>query len=129
MHEFSLCRGLLQQVIQIAEEHQASVIKSVHLKIGPLAGIEAELLKRSFPLVAHGTAAQDTRLEITAAKVTLFCIECRKKSDIKGVQLICPYCKCVNTKLLSGDEMTLDNVVLEQQKVKTKEIKASHHVY
>ena len=124
MHELALCRGLLQQVTRIAEEHQASAIKSIHLKVGPLAGIETELLKRSFPLVAHGTAAQEALLEITPVKATIQCDECDKKSELDNIQLICPHCQSTATTLLSGDEMTLENVVLEQQ-----EVKATHHVH
>jgi len=124
MHELALCRGLLQQLNQIADEHQASAIKSIHLKIGPLAGIEIELLKRSFPLVAHGTDAQDAALEITAIPATVQCQECDKKSEMEGIQFICPHCGSTATMLLSGDEMTLESVVLEQH-----EVKATHHVH
>jgi hydrogenase nickel incorporation protein HypA/HybF len=124
VHELTLCRGLLQQVTTIAEEHQASAIKSIHLKVGPLAGIEIELLKRSFPLVAHGTPAQEALLEITPAKATIHCDKCDVTSELDNIQLICPHCQSTATTLLSGDEMTLENVVLEQQ-----EIKATHHVH
>jgi len=124
MHEISLCRGLLQQVIQISDEHQASVIKSIQLKIGPLSGVEVELLKRSFPLVSQGTAAQDATLEITIMPVTVQCNECKTKSDITGMELSCPHCDSASTTLLNGDEMTLENVVLEQH-----EVKVTHHVH
>lgn len=124
MHELALCRGLLQQVTRIAEEHEASAIKSIHLKIGPLAGIEIELLKRSFPLVAHGTPAEEALLEVIAVKAMIHCDECDEKSELDTVQLICPHCQSIATTLLSGDEMTLENIVLEQQ-----EVKATHHVH
>ena len=124
MHELSLCRGLLQQVNRIAEEHESSEIKSIHLKVGPLAGIEIELLKRAFPLVSHGTAAQHATLEITITPVTVFCDQCDRKCEVETNQLACQQCGNTATQLLSGDEMTLENIVLEQQESDKK-----HHVH
>ncbi len=116
MHELSVCRALLRQINQIAEEHLADDIKVIRLKIGPLAGIDSELLRRAFPLVSHGTAAQHATLEITSVPATIFCNDCEKKSDVVNInQLTCPHCNSTTTQLLSGDEMTLDSVILGQQ--------------
>ncbi len=115
MHELSVCRALLQQVTDIAEEHHAEEIKVIRLKIGPLAGIENELLLRAFPLVAHGTAAQHATLEITSMPVTILCQDCEEKSDVEINRLTCPHCNSSATQLISGDEMMLDSVILGQQ--------------
>ncbi len=114
MHEFSLCRGLLQQVMQISEAHQAQAVKSIHLKIGALAGIEVELLRRAFPIVAQGTTAQHATLEITTLAATVLCTECGQTSVIKQHRLTCHHCKNRATQLLCGDELRLENIIIKQ---------------
>jgi len=112
MHELSICRALLQQVNGIAEEHQADEVKVIRLRIGPLAGIECELLQRAFPLVSHGTAAQFATLEITTTPLTVYCDVCGRSSDVDPNQLACRHCRNCATQLTSGDEMMLESVIL-----------------
>lgn len=115
MHEISICRALLQQVILIAEEHQAEEVKVIKLRIGHLSGIEAKLLQRSFPMVCHGTIAQNATLEIVTSAVSVYCDLCDLKSDVERDQLRCYNCDNPNVQLLSGDEMILESVTLGQQ--------------
>lgn len=116
MHELSVCRALLQQVMEIAEEHRAEEISVIKLRIGPLSGIETELLRRSFPLVCHGTIAQNSALEIVSAPINLYCDRCDRQSEARNNQLQCRHCGSVKVQLLSGDEMVLESVVLGQQR-------------
>ncbi|MCW8959436.1 MAG: hydrogenase maturation nickel metallochaperone HypA, partial [Gammaproteobacteria bacterium] len=50
MHELSLCRGLLQQVSELAREHRAQTVSRITLRIGPLAGVEIPLLESAFAI-------------------------------------------------------------------------------
>lgn len=64
MHESSLLRGLMAQIGEIARQHGATRVRTVRLKIGPLAHIEPEHLREHFVQAAHGTVAEGARLEI-----------------------------------------------------------------
>ncbi len=114
MHEFSLCRGVLQQVTRIAEAHHAIAINAIHLHIGPLAGVEVELLERAFPLVSRGTIAEHATLEVTRSVVTIYCAKCGNRCEPKRL-FICNSCHSSVTELLSGDEMRIENIVLKKR--------------
>ena len=62
MHELSVCQALVEQAERIARERQARVIRLM-LTIGPLSGVESELLRRAFPLASAGTCCEGAALE------------------------------------------------------------------
>lgn len=48
MHELSVCRALLSQVVQIAREHAGSRLARIVVKVGPLSGVVPALLRQVF---------------------------------------------------------------------------------
>ena len=83
------------------------------LRIGPLSGVEAELLRRAFPLASAGSECEGATLEIEDAPVSVHCPECEATSAVAANKLICPECGNWRTSLVSGDEMVLQSVELE----------------
>ena len=110
MHELSVCVALLDQVQKIAREHDAVLVETITLKIGPLSGVEIPLLKHAYPLAAAGTVAEHAKLKIESIPVTVKCTECGVKSDASPNKLICAACGDFRTQLVSGDEMLLGRV-------------------
>ncbi|MCW9024034.1 MAG: hydrogenase maturation nickel metallochaperone HypA [Gammaproteobacteria bacterium] len=115
MHELSLCYGLLKQVEQIANEQQARQVSAIYLQVGPLSGVEIKLLKQSFPIASQGTIAEGARLEIENLPVRIHCRNCEEESAVKNNQLCCPHCHSASIQLLSGDEMLLHSIKLNQE--------------
>ncbi|HHS84152.1 MAG TPA: hydrogenase maturation nickel metallochaperone HypA [Gammaproteobacteria bacterium] len=118
MHEYSICIALLEQVEQIARQHEAEQVEKIILKIGPLSGVEAELLQHAWPLAAAQTVAEDAELVIEPAVVVVRCTRCNSESEVPPNRLLCLACGDFRTRLVSGDEMLLASVELlkkEQQ--------------
>ena len=107
MHELSICMSLLEQVERIAQEHGAERVERILLRIGPLSGVEAPLLKNAYPLAAAGTIAEQARLEIEPAPVRVHCVDCGEESEATPNRLLCASCGSYHTRLTSGDEMLL----------------------
>jgi len=120
MHELSVCQALVEQAERIARERQARVIRLM-LTIGPLSGVESELLRRAFPLASAGTVCEGAVLEILAAPVTVFCPDCTATSEVAANKLLCPECGNWRTSLASGDEMVLQRVELETRNANDSE--------
>lgn len=112
MHELSVCLALVQQVADIAREKNAIAIDRVLIKIGPLSGIEPELLRNAYPLAAVGTLAGDAELVISAAEIVVRCNVCGAESTVPANRLLCSACGDFRTTLLSGDELLLQSVEL-----------------
>jgi len=113
MHELSICQSLLRQLEEIASTHNARKVIRVCLRIGPLSGIEPQLLAQAFPLVSAGTFAEGAMLQIDIAPVRVKCNQCSLESDATLSNLQCNYCRHWQTQLISGDELLLSQVELQ----------------
>ena len=115
MHELSICQSLIEQLDEIAINHPAARIAVVHLQVGPLSGVEPQLLSEAFPIASAGTAAQDALLEFHNSEIRVHCRKCGADTAALVNKLICGECGDWQTDLLSGDELMLSRVELETQ--------------
>jgi len=113
MHELSVCLSLLQQVETIARERNATRVTAITLNIGPLSGVEPELLKNAYPLAAAGTVAEEAALIMNIADIVVRCSQCDSETTATPNKLLCGTCGDFRTQLVSGDEMTLMRVELD----------------
>jgi hydrogenase nickel incorporation protein HypA/HybF len=112
MHELAICESVLRQVLALAEIHKAERVGRICLTIGPLAGVEPDLLLNAFPLAAAGTLCEAARVEITTAAVRVKCNICGATSGARSNRLLCAACGAWRVSLISGDEMLLNRVEL-----------------
>ena len=113
MHELSVCLSLLRQLQTIAAEQRAQRITRIELGIGPLSGVEPELLRNAWPIAAAGTLAVDAELAIEETGVIVRCRSCEAETAASANRLLCAKCGDFQTTLVSGDEMILQRVELE----------------
>jgi hydrogenase nickel incorporation protein HypA/HybF len=110
MHELSVCLSLLEQVERIGRAHGARRVEKILLRVGPLSGVETPLLKNAFPLAVANTIAEQAELVIEPAPVRVRCSRCGAETEAKPNQLVCGRCGDYHTRLLSGDEMLLQQI-------------------
>jgi len=115
MHELAVCQGLMSQVEQIADRERAERVTLIRLSIGPLSGVEPQLLADAFPIAAAGTVAEGAELAIDTQPVRVRCLSCGAQSTATANRLLCGTCGDYRTRLLSGDEMLLMSVELERR--------------
>lgn len=113
MHELSVCLSLMQQVERIARDHQAVRVHTIVLRLGPLAGVEAPLLRHAYPVAAAGTVAEGARLIIIEAPLRVQCTACGAESEARPNRLLCAHCGDYRTRIVSGDEMLLERLELD----------------
>jgi hydrogenase nickel incorporation protein HypA/HybF len=112
MHELSICQGLLEQVASVARQNQATGVKRIRLQVGPLSGVEPQLLEQAFPLASAGSIAEHAELLIETLAVRVHCNTCGAETDATANRLLCAACGDWHTKLISGDELMLVSVEL-----------------
>lgn len=115
MHELSVCLSLLDQVRAIAHEHDAGAVTRIEVKVGPLSGVEAELLQHAYPLAVAGTIAENAELVIETADIVVRCDQCGVESAAAANRLLCGSCGDYRTSIVSGDELILQRVELDEQ--------------
>lgn len=107
MHEMSICQGLISQVESIARDKGASQVDSIVLSIGPLSGVEPELLERAFVVAKAGTVAGNAKLEIETGPIVVECRICGASGEAVVNRLICASCNSWQVDLKQGDELLL----------------------
>jgi hydrogenase nickel incorporation protein HypA/HybF len=112
MHELSVCQSMMQQLESIAARENARQITSVTLRIGPLSGIEPELLQQAFPIATAGSLAAQAELKIETQPVRIYCSRCDAEYEVPSNQLLCPRCADLQTRIVSGDELLLASLEL-----------------
>ena len=113
MHELSVCLALLDKVMSIAEERDALRITRIELTVGPLSGIEIDLLETAWPIASAGTLADGADFVVEATAVTVRCDVCEKESSAHSNRLVCGHCGAHQTRVVTGEEMILQRVELE----------------
>lgn len=124
MHELSICQALIEQVDMIARDSHSSMVTDVHVGIGPLSGVEADLLADAFPIATAGTVATDAVLHVRKTPVRVRCSQCDTESDATVSRLVCGHCGDWRTNLVSGDELILERVELIRPELQTLEERA-----
>lgn len=114
MHELAICQSLMDQVESIAIERNAQSVISIVVGMGPLSGVEAQLLKNAYPVASAGTVAEQAELIIEHLPVRVKCSQCGSETDALPNKLVCKQCGDWRTKLVSGDELLLMRVELDK---------------
>jgi len=113
MHEMSLCEGVLQVLEDGARIQGFKKIKTVWLEIGALACVEPEAMRFCFDVVANGTLAEGSSLEIVEIPAKAWCMVCAKLVAIKQRYDACPDCGGFQLQVSGGDEMRIKELEVE----------------
>jgi hydrogenase nickel incorporation protein HypA/HybF len=112
VHELSICQALIEQVEAVARKEGALQVVLVRIGIGPLSGVEPQLLQQAFQLARAGSIAATASLLIDHLPVRVSCLECGQETEAEVTNLACAHCGDWHTRLVSGDEMLLTQVEL-----------------
>lgn len=126
MHELAICQALIAEVAAVAAARNASVVTDIHVGIGPLSGVEADLLQDAFPIAAAGTVAGAASLHLRRTSIRVRCEECGAETEAKANRLLCGKCEHWRTTLIHGDELLLERVELKAPPKPTSRGETAH---
>lgn len=111
MHELSIAVAVVEAVEDLAREHGADRAEEVRLRVGAVAGVEAEALRFSFEVAQQGTVLADARLLIERIPARAHCDPCRTPFEVGSpLSLYCPKCDEPASEVISGRELELAGV-------------------
>lgn len=102
MHELAICQTVVRQVLAVAASRQ---VGRITLRVGPLSGVEPDLLRHAFPLVAAGTPREAAVIAFELTPVQVRCQVCGTTSPAPVNRLLCAACGTWRVTIASGDEM------------------------
>ena len=112
MHELAVCESLLTQVRATAQANQAASVGRVTVRLGPLSGVEADLLAQAFTIARNGPMTSEATLTIETQPVRVRCRDCGNENEAATNRLLCGACESYRVDLISGDELLLAQVEL-----------------
>jgi hydrogenase nickel incorporation protein HypA/HybF len=107
MHELSIAQSLLEAVCAEAERRPGSRVIKVGLRVGELAGVNAEALTFCFEALVRGTEMAPLTLEIEPGSRRQRCLACGHTFAAASGCLACPQCHFAETEFMGGDELEM----------------------
>ena len=115
MHEMGLAAEIVRIVTDsIPPELTGSKVAQVNLRVGKLAAVVPQSLRFCFEIVARETPAEGARLEIREVAVAARCNRCGHEWEIDEPVFSCPQCSSGSIEMLSGRELDIDSIELEE---------------
>ncbi len=110
MHELSISRSILDAAIVHADGRR---VLSVDVTVGALRQVVPGSLALYFEILASGTACEGARLRTRLAPARLRCA-CGEEWELREPSFRCPRCAGSETTVLSGEELTIDSIEVEE---------------
>lgn len=116
MHEFSLARVLVQQVVELQHRERATRVNVVYLRVGEFAGVDAELLGVAFEtLVSEMQGLASARIVLEPVPLAARCDSCGKEFLVKQFRFACPHCGHGKVTIVHGEELQLERIEMETE--------------
>ena len=110
MHEFGIVSAIYDQVIQLAEENDISIVDHVDIEIGEQRQIVPEVLETAWSSVVKDTRLENTRLKYTVIPMLAKCNNCKNEYHPDIFDYRCPECRVAKARLLQGDDIILTSI-------------------
>jgi hydrogenase nickel incorporation protein HypA/HybF len=114
MHELSIAQAIVDLVTRHAAGRR---VVSVEVNVGHLRQVVPDSLQFAFGLVTQGTALDGVELVITHVPAAGRCRDCGAESVMEDFPLCCARCGGLNVDVLAGEELLVDALELEEEKV------------
>lgn len=111
MHELSIAESVVQIASSQADGRR---VTKVWMKVGHLRQVVPSALSFSFELVAEGTPVEGAELEMEEVPASGRCRVCAEESRFDGFPLQCGSCGGFDLKILSGEELLVESLELEE---------------
>jgi hydrogenase nickel incorporation protein HypA/HybF len=116
MHELGIAQNILDIVRQAVPEEQTSSVKRIRIRVGRLAGVVSDSLDFCFNAIVSDTEMAQAGLAIEEVPTISRCRDCGHQFEIENLVFLCPACKSTNLKMISGHELEVVEIELEDDR-------------
>jgi len=113
MHEYFVVQNILRTVEEFLKDYPGKRVTKAVFLIGKFSGIEPELLKTALDFFKKGSPLEDAEIVFEFEDLKIRCLDCGKTTVKEKWNLVCPFCGSFNTEVISGEEMFLKTLELE----------------
>ncbi len=113
MHELGIATSVLQAARREAQRHPGARLRKVKVRVGELSGVNPEALSFCFEVLARESNLGPLELEIESCRRRQRCPTCAQTFTVANYDLSCPQCGTAETEFVSGDELELASLEME----------------
>lgn len=125
MHEMGIADSILEAVRMEMVRYPESRARRVGVRVGELAAIDAESLRFCFDALKRETDLEELELEIEVCPRRHRCKLCGTEFTVRDFDFECSQCHGLASECLSGDQLDLAYVEVEEYEPSTAGAKSS----
>ena len=114
MHELSVAKHIVDIVSEHLEPGEVCRVKRIHVQVGTFSTIVPDLLKSGFEAAVSETSMNRASLIIHPVPLSIQCNNCGYTREIEPVDFACPECGSTDVEILSGTELVISNIEIEE---------------
>jgi len=116
MHELSIASNIIDIVSQSINNKENIKVDKICVSIGKLSGIVKESLLFCWEIAAKNSKLNGSKLIVKEQALVVYCESCKKKTLICGnVKLRCGRCGEPVSKIISGKELIIDKIIVNDE--------------
>jgi hydrogenase nickel incorporation protein HypA/HybF len=119
MHERSLAKSLLAQVVAHSQAHGVQRVTEMHVQLGPLSGVEPLLLAGALDDLCQGTIAEHALVKLIEVPLVASCLDCGCRFEVEHFRFCCSACSSPRTQVVQGDGVILERIVVLDEPART----------
>lgn len=125
MHEMGIANSILEAVSAELQLHPDVRPIKVGVRIGELAAIDEDALRFCFEALARDTDLADVKLEVELCPRRHRCRKCASDFTVRAYDFQCPQCHEVSTECITGEELELAYLEVEEHEPSAAATKSS----
>lgn len=114
MHEMGIASSVLDAVRTEMQRYPGTYPCKVCLRVGEMAAIDAEAFRFCFEAITRETDLEPLELEIEFCPRRHRCLLCGRVFTVHDYVFCCPACASLQTECISGDELELAYLEVEE---------------
>ncbi len=107
MHELRIAESIVKISTKEIERQHLTGIRAIGVRIGALAGVNADSLLFGFEAITVDTPLAGVKLEVEEVPVKGKCHACQKDFEIKEFIFVCPHCYSSDIEISQGQELDI----------------------
>lgn len=114
MHEMGIANSILDAVRKETARYPGSQPRKVGVKLGELTAVDPEALRFCFEVLAKETELEGLAIDIEICPRLHLCQNCSAEFPVRDYEFQCPHCGSLNSKCISGDELELAYLEIDE---------------
>lgn len=119
MHEFGITQEILTTVVNTSARAGATKVNKVRITVGELTEVVPDSLQFAWEALTPCTIAEGAVLEVTQTPARSVCTECSTEFGHDRFDRRCTECGSFMTRVLSGDELRIDDMDVDAPEADT----------